>query len=207
MKRRNGEEKRGDHPATEVEEVPEAPEAPEVEAGPAEPTGLEPALPNEASELESLRAERDALKDRLLRKAAEFDNFRKRGERDRAQSSLDAAADVLKAVVPALDNLDRALQSQGDEAAVREGVELTRRELLAALEAKGVTVEDPAGQKFDPARHQALAHEPAPGFSEGDVVEVLRKGYSYQDRLLRPALVKVAKGGEAPSGDRNDKVH
>ena len=204
MKRRNGEDQRAKRPATEVEE------APEVEAegeGAPEPTGLEPALPSEAGELESLRAERDALKDRLLRKAAEFDNFRKRVERDRAQSSLDAAADVLKAVVPALENLDRALQAQGDEAALREGVELTRRELLASLEAKGVTVEDPVGQRFDPARHQALAHEPAPGFSEGDVVEVLRKGYSFQDRLLRPALVKVAKGGDAPRGERDDKVH
>jgi molecular chaperone GrpE len=204
VRRRNGEEKRAERPATEVEEAP-AIEA-EGEGG-SEPTGLEPAVPSEGSELESLRAECDALKDRLLRKAAEFDNFRKRGERDRAQSSLDAAADVLKAVVPALDNLDRALQARGDEAALREGVELTRRELLASLEAKGVTVEDPVGQKFDPARHQALAHEPAPGFSEGDVVEVLRKGYSYQDRLLRPALVKVAKGGGAPRGEPDDKVH
>ena len=71
--------------------------------------------------------------------------------------------------------------------------EQQKKELLAILESQGVTVESPLGQPFDPQRHQALAHEPAPGFPEGTVVEVYRKGYSYRDRLLRPALVKVAK--------------
>jgi molecular chaperone GrpE len=100
-----------------------------------------------------------------------------------------------------LDNLDRALGAEGSDASLREGVELTRRELLAILESQGVKLEDPMGQPFDPERHQALAHEPVPGVPEGTVVEVYRKGYSYRDRLLRPALVKVA----AASGAH--KVH
>ena len=175
---------------------------------PREETGLtgvdaQPLPPATREELESLRQERDELKEQLLRRRAEFENFRKRVERDREQAGTEAVASVLKALVPVLDNLDRALEVGGDLASLREGVELTRRELLAILESQGVKVDDPRGQPFDPERHQALAHEPAPGFPEGTVVEVYRKGYSYRDRLLRPALVKVSKDAAPESG----KVH
>ena len=156
--------------------------------------------PATREELESLRRERDELKEQLLRRRAEFENFRKRVERERQNAGTDAVAAVLKAIVPVLDNLDRALEAEGSDASLREGVELTRRELLAILESQGVTIDDPQGRPFDPERHQALAHEPAPGVPEGSVVEVYGKGYSYRDRLLRPALVKVA-AGAAP------KVH
>jgi molecular chaperone GrpE len=181
-----------------------APEAPEAAAPPAttpdrapEPTGLtgvdvECLPPATREELESLRSERDELKEQLLRRRAEFENFRKRVERERQHAGTEAVAAVLKALVPVLDNLDRALEAAGSDASLREGVELTRRELIAILESQGVTAEDPQGRPFDPERHQALAHEPVPGVAEGTVVEVYRKGYSYRDRLLRPALVKVA---------------
>ena len=152
-----------------------------------------PALTRE--ETEALRRERDELREQVLRKRAEFENYRKRVERDRQQAGTDAAAAVLKGLVPTLDNLDRALESASKDDPLREGVELTRRELLAFLEAQGVEVGDPIGQTFDPERHQALSHEPVAGFADGTVVEVFRKGYSYKGRLLRPALVKVAKGG------------
>jgi molecular chaperone GrpE len=148
--------------------------------------------PATREELEALRRERDELKEQLLRRRAEFENFRKRVERERQSAGTEAVAAVLKALVPVLDNLDRALEAEGSESSLREGVELTRRELLAILESQGVKIEDPRGQPFDPERHQALAHEPAPGAPEGSVVEVYGKGYSYRDRLLRPALVKVA---------------
>ena len=151
--------------------------------------------PATREELESLRRERDELKEQLLRRRAEFENFRKRVERERENARTDAVATVLKALGPELDNLDRALGAEGSDASLREGVELTRRELLAILESQGVKLEDPRGQPFDPERHQALAHEPVPGVPEGTVVEVYRKGYSYRDRLLRPALVKVAASG------------
>ena len=154
-------------------------------------------------EVEALRRERDDLREQLLRRRAEFDNFRKRVEREREQAGEEAVAKVLKALIPAIDNLDRALEAGGSAESLREGVELTRRELLSILEAQGVKVDDPLGQPFDPERHQALAHEPVPGFAEGTVVEVYGKGYSYRDRLLRPALVKVAKD----AGPEQQKIH
>jgi molecular chaperone GrpE len=198
MRRRNG----GDDDAGERPGAPVVDEPPDEEA-----SGLTPVdTQAPADAVDAVRAERDELKDRLLRRAAEFDNYRKRVERDRAQAGVEAAAAVLKALVPTLDNLERALEAEGDAGSLRQGVELTRRDLLAALQGQGLAVEDPVGQRFDPSRHEALAHEEAPGFAEGDVVEVLRKGYSFKDRLLRPALVKVAKGGVA-SEKPTDKVH
>ena len=190
-----------DHPVGVPVETAEPPVSPEE-------TGLagvdaQPLPPATREELESLRRERDELKEQLLRRRAEFENFRKRVEREREQAGTEAVAAVLKALVPVLDNLDRALEMGGDVASLREGVELTRRELMAILESQGVKVDDPRGQPFDPERHQALAHEPVPGFPEGTVVEVYRKGYSYRDRLLRPALVKVSKD----AGPESQKVH
>jgi molecular chaperone GrpE len=200
MTRGNSDDERGDRPG-----------APVVEEPPEEPAGLTPAegpaATEPASELAALRAERDELRDRLLRRAAEFDNFRKRVERDRAQAGVEAAAALLKALIPSLDNLERALGAEGEAGALREGVELTRRDLLAALQSQGLVVEDPAGQRFDPTRHEALSHEVAPGFAEGEVVEVLRKGYSFRDRLLRAALVKVAKGEDGSGRMPTEKVH
>jgi molecular chaperone GrpE len=176
-------------------------------------TGVDapPLAPLTREEVEALRRERDELADQLLRKRAEFDNFRKRVERDRQAAGLEAAAAILQELIPTLDNLDRALEAPPDPASLREGVEMIRRGLLALLESKGVTVEDPKGAMFDPSRHQALSHEPVPGHAEGTVVEVYRKGYSFRDRLLRPALVKVAKAAapETPSDVHSEpeKVH
>jgi len=166
----------GEPPVATPEAPPTAAPAPATPDRAPEETGLtgvdvECLPPATREELESLRRERDELKEQLLRRRA---------------------AAVLKAIVPVLDNLDRALEAEGSDASLREGVELTRRELLAILESQGVTIDDPQGRPFDPERHQALAHEPVPGVAEGTVVEVYRKGYSYRDRLLRPALVKVA---------------
>ena len=168
---------------------------------------VQPMPPLDREQVEALRKERDDLRDQLLRKRAEFENYRKRVERDREQSAIDATASVLKAVIPTIDNLDRALEATGAESTLRQGVELTRRELLALLERQGVTIEDPQGQPFDPQRHQALSHEVAPGQPDGTVVEVFRKGYAFKDRLLRPALVKVAKGDDGAGEGGPDAVH
>jgi molecular chaperone GrpE len=169
-----------------------------------EATGLVPVDPDPAptaEQLEMLKRERDELQDQLLRRRADFENYRKRVERDRHQAALDAEATLIKRLIPTLDNLERALGAGGSENSLREGVELTLRELLAALEAAGVRVQNPTGQPFDPRTHQALATEVVPGFKDGTVVEVLRKGYFFKDRLLRPALVKVAKAeGSAGAG-------
>jgi molecular chaperone GrpE len=210
MSRRDRKDEHAGPPVSAPVANPETPQsgAQDAPAPPGDETGLtgvdaEPLPPATREELESIRRERDELKEQLLRRRAEFENYRKRVDRDRQQAGTDAVAAVLQRIVPALDNLDRALEAGGSEASVREGVELTRRELLSILESQGVTVDDPQGQPFDPQRHQALAHEAMPGFPEGSVVEVYRKGYSYRDRLLRPALVKVAKG----EGSEPEKVH
>jgi len=155
-------------------------------------------------ELTALRRERDALQDQLLRRRAEFENFKKRVERDRTQAGFEAATAIFRELVPTVDNLERALAAKADEDTLRQGVELTYRELLTFLEGQGVQVHDPVGRPFDPRVHQALMHEAVPGSPEGTVVEVFRKGYAYKDRLLRPALVKVAKAGEPTDGQEGD---
>jgi molecular chaperone GrpE len=177
----------------------------------AEDVGLaavEPEAPTPA-EVDALRRERDDLRDQLLRKRAEFDNFRKRSERDRGQAGLDAVASLLQALIPGFDNLDRALDTNATDEALRTGIQLIQREFRAVLDGVGVTVDDPTGKRFDPEIHQALAHESVPGFEDGIVVEVFQKAYFHKGRLLRPALVKVAKGpAPVQDADRDEEpVH
>jgi molecular chaperone GrpE len=162
--------------------------------------------PPTREEFEALKRARDELQDQLLRKRADFENYRKRVERDRQQATLDAVAAIFRELIPTLDNLERALKAGGGEEALRTGVELTQRELLGLLDSQGVVAQEPVGQKFDPQNHEALLHEPVPGYEEGTVVEVFRKGYSFKDRLLRPALVKVAKG-ETDDSAEPDGIH
>jgi len=178
--------------------------------GEGEPRGLELA-PEPArdgvDELEALRRERDELEDQLLRRRADFENFRKRVERDRPLIRREVTASIMKALVPTIDNLDRALDADAAGEGIRKGVELTRRELLAVLEAEGVVVVNPEGQRFDPERHQALLHEEISGHEDGTIVEVFRKGYVLDGQLLRPALVKVAKQQETPAEGEPEPVH
>jgi molecular chaperone GrpE len=200
--------KRGNgHPKAEAEEEDTASEAATAEAG------LTPVDQGEASppasgadELEALRRDRDDLREQLLRRRADFENYKKRMERDRGQAGFETAVSIFRELVTTVDNLERALQSGASPEALRTGVELTYRELLTLLESQGVIVHDPVGQPFDPQRHQALLHEVVPGFAAGTVVEALRKGYSFKDRLLRPALVKVAKDPEDEDG-ADDGIH
>jgi len=174
--------------------------APEAEAAAAsepaaEETGLEP-RPGDRGVEQELRAEVENLREQLLRRRAEFENFRRRVERERAQIADEAVGALMSELLPTVDNLERAATAAGDEASVREGVGLILRTLQGLMDARGVEVENPAGQPFDPERHQALVHEAAPGHAEGTIVEVFQKGYLLGGRLLRPALVKVAKGDE-----------
>lgn len=179
---------------------PETAVAPSAEAPPPEPDPLAEA-----------RRQCEELKDQLLRKRAEFENYRRRAERDRQQAAWEATAAILKGVVPTLDNLERALAAGGGEGGLREGVELTYRDLVAFLESQGVARVDPTGRRFDPAFHEALAHEVVPGYEEGMVVTVFRKGYTFGERLLRPALVRVAAGGGSgealPSAGGPEALH
>ena len=168
-----------------------------------EPKGLEavPEPPPTREAFDELKRERNDLRDQLLRKRADFENFRKRVERDRVLMRDEATTALLKSLLPTLDNLERALAAAAAEDPLRAGVELIHRDLRALIESSGVVVEDPTGRRFDPEIHQALSHELAPGFEDGTVVEVLQKGYFLNDRLLRPALVKVAKGDAADDGE------
>jgi molecular chaperone GrpE len=173
-----------------------------------EPTGLEAVAQTPADEIASLRRELAELRDQILRKRAEFENYRRRTDRDRNQAFQDGAAAVLKGLVPTLDNLDRALAAEVNDSPLKQGVELIRRDLAALLDAQGVVVEDPLGKPFDPLRHQALSHEPAPGVAEDTVIGVFSKGYALKDRLLRPAMVKVAGPPEDAGGaPADEKVH
>ena len=146
-------------------------------------------------ELAQARGERDDYYDRLLRQAAEFDNYRKRTERERREMARYAAGDVLEALLPVVDDFERALQAEAgpDAAAYREGVELIYKQLQDLLAKRGVTPIEAVGKLFDPQVHQAITYEPSPGHAEGEVLEVVRRGYMHGDRLLRPAMVKVAK--------------
>jgi molecular chaperone GrpE len=192
--------------------APDARQADGEEEGRNDESGLvgvdaDPRRPLTRDEVETLRRENEELRNQLLRRRADFDNYRKRVERDRQEMGTEAVANLLRELLPSMDNLDRALEAGGSPESLRDGVELIRRDLLGVLEAQGVTVEDPAGQPFDPLRHQALSHDPAPGVPEGTVVSVLRRGYSFRDRLLRPALVTVAKGSDDETEPGSNQVH
>ena len=144
-----------------------------------------------------LRRQRDEYYDLLLRKSAEFDNYRKRVERERQAVGDAAAASMIEEILPLVDDLDRALQADaGSDAteAYRRGVELIHRQLEDILRKRGVRAIEALGADFDPHYHQAVAHEPAEGRREGEITEEFRRGYMLGDRLLRPSMVKVAKG-------------
>jgi len=144
---------------------------------------------------DALKQERDELQNRLLRTAAEFDNYRKRTERERRELSDAVAADLIREILPIVDDLDRAMTAAADspDSALRSGVELIQRQLIDALRKRGAEPFDSVGQDFDPAWHEALASEPANGRRDGEIVAEIRRGYRIGARLLRPALVKVAK--------------
>ena len=147
-----------------------------------------------ASSSETLRRERDEYYDRLLRISAEFDNYRKRTDRERRELAEAAGVDVIRDLLPVVDDLERALSAPatGDAASYREGVELIRRQLLDVLRRRGVEALDVIGQDFDPLWHESVGLDPAAGHREGEITTEVRRGYRIGQRLLRPALVKVA---------------
>lgn len=146
------------------------------------------------SPLETLRRDKDTLQDRLLRTAAEFDNYRKRVERDRREQAEAATADALADLLPIIDDLERALKApKGDLESFRKGVELIHQQMIELLRKRGVKSVDAVGADFDPRYHQAVVQESSADHREGEVMEEFARGYMLGDRLLRPAMVKVAK--------------
>jgi molecular chaperone GrpE len=161
-----------------------------------------------AQELSGLKAEVEAYKDRALRALAEVENVRKRLERERDEARTYSVTRFARDMLTVADNLNRALAAFSPEVraktddsvkAVLDGVEATARELSAALARHGVKPIEAQGQRFDPNLHQAIAEVPAPDAQPGTVVNVVQQGYLIGDRLLRPAMVTIAKAG--PSGN------
>ncbi|MGA7079766.1 MAG: nucleotide exchange factor GrpE [Terriglobales bacterium] len=146
-----------------------------------------------ASETEKLKAERDALLDRLARLQAEFDNARKRGVREQQEFREFAAADVIKTLLPPLDSFERALKASGHSGEFRNGIELIYRQFQDALQKIGVQPVPATGQPFDPRIHEAVEMVETSEVPDHYVLDELQRGYKYKDRLLRPAMVRVAR--------------
>jgi molecular chaperone GrpE len=145
--------------------------------------------------LDAVRKEKDALQDRLLRVAAEFDNYRKRVERDRRDQAESATAEALSDLLPIIDDLERALKAPaaGEAEGFRKGIELIHQQMIELLRKRGAKPIDAVGTDFDPRYHQAVVQESSADHREGEVMEEFARGYMLGDRLLRPAMVKVAK--------------
>jgi molecular chaperone GrpE len=159
---------------------------------------------NEPKPSTALDRELAETKDRLLRALADMENLRKRTEREVADARLYGISAFARDILGVADNMHRAMQALDDELrakadeatrALLEGVELTERELMNALEKNGVKRIDPLGQKFDPNRHQAMFEMEDASVPSGTVVQVMQSGYLIGERVLRPAMVAVSKGG------------
>ncbi|MET3888961.1 molecular chaperone GrpE [Bosea sp. OAE506] len=167
-----------------------------------------------------IEAERDDLKDKLLRTLADMENLRRRTEREIGDAKTYAVTSFARDMLGAADNLRRALESLPDTArsteepalkALIEGVDLTERDLLKTLERHGVRKIDPLGEKFDPNMHQAMFEAPDPEVAKGLVSKVVQSGYKIGERVLRPALVGISAGGPKPQategGDPTPTAH
>ena len=191
-----------------------ATEDPNLEAGADAPEQAATAEAGLAAQFAKLQAERDDLKDKLLRTLAEMENLRRRTEREIADAKSYAVTSFARDMLGSSDNLRRALESLPANAmktadaavkALHEGVELTERELLKTLERHGVRRIDPQGEKFDPNLHQAMFEAPDATIAKGLVSKVVQTGYKIGERVLRPALVGLSAGApkapEAPAGE------
>ena len=177
-----------------------APQGEMPAAEPANDTAAQPQL----DPIAVLEAEKLDLKDKLLRTLADMENLRRRTERDVADARAYAVTNFARDMLNVADNVRRAIESVPAEAGAAaegafkgliDGIDLTERDLLKTLERHGVKKLDPQGQKFDPNLHQAMFEVPNPDVPNGTVVQVVQSGYVIGERVLRPALVGVAKGG------------
>lgn len=158
-----------------------------------------------------LEAENADLRDKLLRLVAEMENLRRRTERDKADTAKYAISNFARDVLTVADNIQRAIDHVPEEAAEQdpalknflEGIQVTERELLNVMERHGIARLDPQGERFDPNRHQAMLEIDDASVAEGTIVQVVQAGYVIAERVLRPAMVAVAKGGPkaAKAGD------
>lgn len=174
-------------------ELPAAEEGEEAASVPRAGTNVEADGDRTVPETEKLKAEREALIDRLARLQAEFDNARKRAVREQQDFREFAAAEVIKSFLPTLDSFERALKAGGDSTEFRNGIELIYRQFQDALQKIGVQSIPAVGQTFDPRVHEAIEMVDTTDVPDHHVVDELQRGYKYKERLLRPAMVRVAR--------------
>ena len=149
------------------------------------------------AEESNLKDEYAELNDRFLRLVAEYDNFRKRSQKEKDSLYSDSVFDVCKAWLPVLDNLDRAIDASEkfvseESKQMAEGMEMVRRQALEVMSGLGVEMMDCLGERFDPEYHEAVAHVEDDSYGEGEIIDVLQKGYIKGDRVIRYAVVRVA---------------
>ena len=171
---------------------------PTPEAADAVPATLPPPTPEQIEELKYRAAKADENWDRLLRTTADFDNFKKRAAREKIESAQYATFSLLQKVLPVLDNFEMALAAAqnaegGKLASFQSGVVMIQQQLKSVLVETGLEEIDAAGKPFDPNFHEAVSEQESADVADGNVLQQLRKGYKFKDRLLRPATVVVAK--------------
>lgn len=170
------------------------PEAAEAEQKAAEQAAETAAEQTEAAQpADEWKAKFDELNDRYLRMAAEYDNFRKRSQREREQTYSDAVSHAVSALLPTYDNLERAIKAETADAEYKKGVELTMNQLTESLKGLNVTlIEASAGTAFDPNFHNAVMHVEDESLGESVIAEVFQQGFRIGDKVIRHAMVKVA---------------
>jgi molecular chaperone GrpE len=198
-----------------VQHPSDAPDSvPENKAGVAEEPGVgtQAAAPDPVAQLkvdlEAVRSESEQWRERFLRKAAELENFRKRSDRERAEAAALVKGSVLAEFLPIMDACERALKSFNEETnhhvrlqKYREGVELLYKQLGDTMNRLGVVALEAEGHRFDPHLHEALTHQETLEYEDNTVIQELRRGYLFKDRLLRPAQVVVASGPKSKKRD------
>ena len=192
------EDKKQDTPVQETEEIRE--ESPEVKEEPAAPaeekkeTKKEKKLGKKKEEerIAALESEKAALNDKFLRLAAEYENFRRRSQKEKDALYGDIKADTVAKFLPVYDNLERALKQGTEDEAYRKGVEMIMTQFTSTLEKLGVTPIECLGEKFDPEMHNAVMHVDDEEKGENEIVEVFQKGFRLGEKVIRFAMVKVA---------------
>jgi len=166
----------------------------EAEMPPEAPAPVVPAEEIDAlkKQLEEAQAQAAEYKDGWQRAVAEFSNYRRRMERENGEVYQNAVADIIKRYLPVLDDMERALAARPADLAWAEGIELIYRKLQSILEAEGIQRIEAEGQAFDPTIHEAIGLEASPDHASGQVIAVVRNGYRLGERVIRPAMVRVA---------------
>jgi molecular chaperone GrpE len=192
------------------------PEAPEIEVEQNETTTDETDDEAEvvfsAEEVEQLKAEYEAQHDRMLRTVAEYENSKKRAEREKEEFRKYALEEVVKDLIPVIDSIERAIESTSeseDFKSLSEGVQLIHKQFLDSMERRGVTPIEAVGEPFDPTQHDAIMYIESDAVAENGVIEDFQRGYMLNDRVIRPSMVSVSKGKaekqeEPPTSDDGD---